>query len=193
MKIIPGGNTWVELDARCEQSWSLFLSLNDLCAQYPWVFGRITLFATVSVASWSGQTVNAAVVCALPSPHKPLVAALSGNSVLSFSRVRTGFIKMTSGFEISPLWLKDDVIDDKSLLHKKVCGFSSYREPKIVSDTLYQPNFFPAQSLEALNCRMPQKGESGDIAGALWRSVSLFKLWPVCCGAPEDGKESVCW
>lgn len=55
------------------------------------------------MANRSGQTVNAAVVCALPSPHKPLVAAVSGGSVLSFSHVSTGFIKMTSGVEISPL------------------------------------------------------------------------------------------
>lgn len=88
--------------------------LNDLCAQYPWVFGRITLLAAMSMASWSGQTVNAAVVCALPRPHKPSVAAVSGDSVLSFSHVSTGFIKMTSGVEISPLWLKDDVMDGKS-------------------------------------------------------------------------------
>lgn len=77
--------------------------MNDLCAQYPWIFGRITLLAAVSVADWSGQTVNAAVVCTLPSPHKPSVAAMSGDFVLSFSHVCTGFIKMTSGVEISPL------------------------------------------------------------------------------------------
>lgn len=104
--------------------------MNDLCAQYPWVLGRITLLAAVSVADWSGQTVNAAVVCTLPSPHKPSVAAMSADFVLSFSHVCTGFIEMTSGVEISPLWLKGDVIDNKSLLHKKVCGFSSYHEPE---------------------------------------------------------------
>lgn len=109
--------------------------INDSCAQYPWVFGRITLLATVSVANWSGQIVNAAVVCALPSPHRPLVAAVSGDFVLSFNHVSTGFIKMTSGVEISPLWLKDDVIDDKSSLQNKVCGFSSYQP----EDGLWHP------------------------------------------------------
>lgn len=44
----------------------------------------------------------------------------------------------------------------------------------MVCDTLYQPNFFPAQWLETQNCRVPQKGESGDIAGASWQPVSLF-------------------
>lgn len=77
--------------------------MNELCAQYPWVFGKMTLLATLSLANWSGQTVHAAVVCALPSPHKPLVAAMSDDFVLSFSHVSTGFIKMTSGVEISPL------------------------------------------------------------------------------------------
>lgn len=145
----------------------------------------------MSVANWSGQIVNAAVVCALPSPHKALVAAVSGDFVLSFNHVSTGFIKMTSGVEISPLWLKDDVIDDKSSLQNKVCGFSSYQP----EDGLWHPLpawLLPAQWLETLNCRVPQKGESGDMTGASWQPVSLFKLWPIC-GAPEDGKKSVCW
>lgn len=104
---------------------------NDLCAQYPWVFGGITLLQwPVGMADWSGKTVSAAVVYALSSPRKLLVAAMSGDFVLSFRHVCIGFIKMTSGVEISPLWLNNDVIDDKSSLHKKVCGLSSYREPE---------------------------------------------------------------
>lgn len=170
--------------------------MNDLCAQCPWVFGRITLLAAVSVANWSGQTLNAAVVYALPSPHKPLVAAMSGDFVLSFSHVCTGFIKMTSGVEISPLWLNDDVIDDKSLLHKKVCGFSSYREPE---DGLWHP--LPAWLLSSTVTgnlelqRAPERGEWGhdwcfmtasilaQAVACLWASlvsrVIYFVVWPM--------------
>lgn len=154
--------------------------VNDLCAQYSWVFGRIIVPAAVSVASWSGHTVNAAVVCALPSPHKPSVAAMSGDFVLSLSHVCSGFIKMTGDVEISPLWLKGDVTDDKSLLHKKVCGFSSYREPEDGLWHPHQPDSFPAQWLETLNCSVPQKGERGHDWGFMTTTIlvqAVACLW----------------
>lgn len=76
---------------------------NDLCVHYPRVFGGNCSSATVSMAAWSGKTVNAAVVYALVSPCKLLVAVMSGDFALSFRHVCVGFMKMTSGVEISPL------------------------------------------------------------------------------------------
>lgn len=116
--------------------------MNDLCAQYPWVFGENYSSATVSVGDWSGKTVNAAVVYALFSPRKLLTAAMSADFVLSFRHVCIAFMKMTSGVEISPLWLSNDVID-YVFSPQESPRFLSTVSQKMVCNTLFQLDWKP--------------------------------------------------